>query len=166
MSAIAKTGGDGVAVGPNACVLQADMNTTDLSATMDYDVFQAGDTVIVDQEHLLVTARGTTLYFTRGADGTTPAVHYAGARVRLKGGKEVLSHTFDGATWLSQVCVGGDVEMQYAVTEGGVEERVRITNVNKLGDDWPRVRVKPAAGTILKVIAWTWVPGNVWAEFV
>ena len=163
---IAKTDADGVSVGPNACILMGDLDASADTVTMDYDVFQASSIVIIDQEHVTLSARGLSPVFSRGADGTTPAIHYQGARARLKGGKEVLSHTFDGATWLSQINVGADVEMMYVVEVDGVEFRPRMTTTMRLHDDFPFIRYKPAAGVTIKVKAWTWVPGNVWAEFV
>lgn len=167
MSYIAKTDADGVNVGPNAAVLQADLDASALTCTIDYDVFQAGQTIIIDQEHMLLTARGTTPTFAaRGGDDTDAAVHYSGARVREKNGKTVLSHTFDGSTWLSQINVGADNDIMYEIEIDGVRSRGRsLTVSSSLSDDFPFVRYKPTAGTVIKVIAWCWSVGNVWAEF-
>ena len=163
---IAKTSGDGVFVAANATLLTAALNISDLSASVQYDVIQAGKTAIIDQERLLVTARGTTLTFAaRGAESTTPIAHESGARVRESLGATILSHTFDGATWLSQINIGGDIELMYAIEEAGVRGRARMTSEFVRLNDFPFVRYKPSAGVVMKVVAWTWVGGNVWAEF-
>ena len=163
---IARTDGDGVQSVSNASLLTADLNASDLTASIQYDVFQIGNTIIIDQEHMLLTTRSTTLTFAaRGADSTVAAAHLLGSRVREKLGNTILSHTFDGATWLNQISVGADVEFMYAVEVDGVRSRPRLLSTSLLlHDDFPLPRYKPAAGVVMKVVAWTWVTGNIWAE--
>jgi len=156
---LATTGEDGKLVTQNAENLSGAINSSQVSITFNSDLFDNGDVVVLDQEHILIggdAGGGVYTACTRGYESTTKASHINGTVGFKKGGTEVLSHTFDGSTFLRLIRVAShEKDCTFAIkVDGVIKYRVTCSSYGVLEKVFPIMKT-PAANTVIKVIAWS-----------
>ena len=165
MQSIAATAEDGVLVATNADNLSGGIES-EPTIQVNSDTFDADDVVIIDQERILLGVdAGSGLYTgcTRAHESTDIADHVSGSNVFLKGGKVVLTKTFNGSTMLSRIRVGAmERDAVFALMiDGVIKYRVACSPWSELEKPFPFRPYTPAATTVIKVICWTFAPVNV-----
>ena len=123
-------------------------------------LFGAND-IIIDNEDILV---GSGNAITREQNGTTGAVHKTGAMVRLKGGAEIATFTFDGSQSITGIWAGGNAPGAYQLKFGSSYGPMKFTG--GLGQEvfLPFSGIQPENGDTIKVLAWTnQASMNAWA---
>ena len=106
----------------NATLLEGSLAQGATSLTVADTVFSPGQTVRLGEEKITLGSSSDNLTFTgctRGAGGTTDADHAAGQEVLDSGGTELLSHTFDGSTYLSAVRLSANVQFTAGIEVDG-----------------------------------------------
>ena len=162
---ITSTGPRGLVVAQNATTLAQQLDQASTTMYLAADVFDDSDLVTLGTEDVLITSAGTTCSVTRGQNGTQDVTHVQGANVRSAVGVELASHTFDGATYLSALRCGGEVEAMYAVEINGALKYVALTTPYQLEVFFPLARYQPADQCNIKIYVWSWVPEAVfWAQ--
>jgi hypothetical protein len=165
MQIITQTASRGKVVSRNASILAQGLAQGAGTMYLDSDCFSDNDVVTVGEEDILITSHGTTCSVTRGQNGTSDTAHESGANVRLAVGAELLSHNFDGSTYLSAIRCGGEVEAAYGIEIGGTVKYIALSSPHQLELLFPMSRYQPANGTTIKVLVWSWKPEAVfWAE--
>ncbi len=166
MQSIAATAEDGVLVAANADNLSGGIIASQESLVINNDTFDNDDVVIIDQERILLggsDSAGTYNSNTRAQESTTAILHVTSSNVLLKGGKVVLTKTFDGSTMLSRIRVGAmERDAVFALMiDGVIKYRVACSPWSELEKPFPFRPYTPAATTVIKVICWTFAPVNV-----
>ncbi|RKY24692.1 MAG: hypothetical protein DRP79_07415 [Planctomycetota bacterium] len=165
MQLIAQTGPRGKVIQQNATRLAQALAQGSTTMYIEKDVFSDNDVVTVGEEDILITAHGTTCTVTRAQNGTTDSAHASGANVRLASGAELLSHTFDGSTYLSAIRAGGELEAALGIEIDGTIKYIAATSPYQLELFFPMNRYQPANNTTIRVLAWIWVDEAVlWAQ--
>ena len=165
MQTIAQTSSRGKVVSQNATNLSQALSQGATTMYLEADCFSDNDIVNVGEEDILITSHGTTCTVTRGQNGTSDTDHASGANVRLSTGMELLSHNFDGSTYLSAIRCGGEVEAAFGLEIGGTIKYIALSSPQQLELLFPMTRYQPGNGTTIKVLVWTWQSEAVfWAE--
>lgn len=169
MNIIASTGEDGILVAANADNLSGGIDASQTTLVVNSDTFDAGDVVIIDQERILIgtdAGSGTYTGNARGYESTTGAVHVTSSNVRKKGGTTVLTKTFDGSTQLSLIRANAlERDAVFGIeVDGTMKYLVSLGPYEGLEKSFGSVPWKPASGTVIKVIVWTFAAVNVFAE--
>jgi hypothetical protein len=157
MKLIASTGARGIVVAKNMTRLTGLLNTgvSDISTLLDdTSLWDDGDTITIGLEDITLGSGGSKFTsVTRGANGTTEAVHSAGQIVRHSAGYELLSHTFDGATKLAGIRANANVEARFALEVDSVVYP-ESTTPDSLAVYFPGAPEFPLNGTVIKIYAW------------
>lgn len=172
MNIIESTVGQGIKVARNAGALALAL-ATDTLAMQVLDGDGAAIDLIGDNEYawiegelVQVTTPGTTATIERAkAGGGAADTHDAGAFVRAQTGYELLTHTFTAGTeWLSQIKAVGERKAWFGLSIDGTIKFVEPSTNENPGVFWAWPQYQPAAGTIIKVIVWTTLTRQFWAE--
>jgi len=150
----AKTGPRGVQVQYNMTALAVNLAQGATEMQISADIFANSTVVTIGEEDVTVTARGTTATITRGTNSTSDVYHASGQLVRKVGGEEILSHTFDGSTYLSAIRCGAPCEAFFAIEIDGVIIYAAQQTPYQLELFFPMARYQPANNTVIKVLAW------------
>lgn len=165
MLVIEHTGARGKVVEQNATRLAQELGAGETMMYVEDDIFTAGDIVTVGEEDIRIDTAGATCTVTRGMNSTTDADHPAGGNARLASGRELLSHSFDGATYLSALRCGGEAEAMFALEVAGTVSYVCASTPYQLEVFLPMNRYQPAGGTEVRLLVWSWQTEAVfWAE--
>ncbi len=165
MQTVAQTGARGKVVSHNAANLAQALSLGAATMYLDTDCFSDNDVVTVGEEDILITSHGTTCTVTRGQNGTSDTDHETGANVRLAAGTELLSHSFDGSTYLSAIRCGGESEAAFGIKIDGTIKYIALSSPHQLELMFPMARYQPGNGTTIKVLVWSWQNEAVfWAE--
>ena len=165
MQLVAQTSSRGKVVSQNATRLTAALAQGATTMYIADDIFSNNDVVTVGEEDIKITSAGTTCTVIRAQNGTTDTDHADGSNVRLASGTELLSHSFDGSTYLSAIRCGGEVEAMFAIEIGGTIKYIATSTPYQLEVFFPMSRYQPADSTTIKVLVWSWVEEAVfWAE--
>lgn len=169
MNILASTGEDGTFVSQNADNLSGGINASQTSFVVNADTFNADDVVIIDSERLLVgvdAGGGSYTGCTRAYESTTAASHASSSNVRLKDGTTVLTHTFNGSEQLSLIRANAlERDAVFGIEiDGTVKYLVSLGPYEGLEKSFGSVPWKPASGTVIKVLCWTFADVNVFAE--
>ena len=165
MQTIAQTASRGKVVSQDATNLSQALAQGATTMYLDVDCFSDSDIVTVGEEDILITSHGTTCTVTRGQNGTSDTDHADGANVRLAAATELLSHNFDGSTYLSAIRCGGETEAAFGIEIGGTIKYIALSSPHQLELLFPMARYQPGNGTTIKVLVWSWQPEAVfWAE--
>lgn len=149
----AATGDPGENVDKNATYLSAKLSADGESISLEDSVFSEGDYLIIDSEVVLLGA-GTAI--TRGQKDTTPATHSEGSSVRLWGGTEILSNTFDATEGLSVIRARGDIEAWYGIGIGTTVKYVCQADPERLEIFFPMTQITPENADVVFVTVWHW----------
>lgn len=154
MNVMAETGERGVLVEANATKLTKNLSATALDMFMKWDMFNNGD-VTIDSEDVTLTKNNLNPTIARAANSTTAIKHKTGAMIRKKVGATVLSHTIAGTNKLAGVLAKSN-RVDAII---GLEIDDTLKNIALVNEDYPEAwfglsGYQPAAGTVIKVIAW------------
>lgn len=165
MQTLAQTSSRGKVVARNAANLSQALSQGATTMYLDADCFSDNDVVTVGEEDILITSHGTTCTVSRGQNGTSDNDHAAGANVRLASGTELLSHSFDGSTYLGALRCGGEAEAAFGIEIDGAVKYVALSSPHQLELFFPMARYQPAGSTTIKILVWSWQSEAVfWAE--
>ena len=172
MNIIESTVAPGIKVAANAGELAVALAAGDLTMQL-----LDGDGVAVDLiandgygwiegELVKVSAHGTTATISRGqAGGGAADSHALGAFCREQDGYELLTHTFStGSEWLSQIRAGGDRKAWFGLMVDGTIKYISLSTNEQLEVVWASPQYQPVIGTVIKVIVWTTLARQFWAE--
>lgn len=166
MQVIAATPEDGVYVEQNADNLSGQINASQATITVGTAApFAAADVVSIDQERILLgtdVGDGSYTLCTRGYQSTTKAIHVTSSNVFKEDGETVLTYTFDGSTLLSAIRCGAlERDAVFGLMVDGVlKYRRGMSAYGELDKDFEFRPWTPAAGTIVKVLCWTFADVN------
>jgi len=167
MQIIASTDGRGLYVEKNADNLSGSINDSQTTIVVTQDTFDDGDTVTIDQEDIIIGSGPGPTYTgcTRGANGTTATSHNSSANVLLADGTTLLSHTFNGSTYLSAIRVGcREAVGVFGIKIDGTLKYQWTATLENLEKIFPMVKWLPPNGTVIEIVVWTWSGGNYFAE--
>jgi hypothetical protein len=152
----------------NATLLDGGLAQGVTSLTLAHAVFSPGQSVRIGEERITLGSSGDNLTFTgctRGAGSTTDTDHAAGQEVLAASGTELLSHTFDGSTYLSAVRISANVQFTAGIEQGGVLRYMPRSSHSQMELILPTARYQPAGSTSLRVLAWLRADEAVEADF-
>ena len=172
MNIIESTVAPGIKIAANAGELAVALDTDDLTMQLldgdgvAADVLANNEYGWIEGELIKVTAHGTTATIVREqAGGGAADAHAAGAFCREQDGYELLTHTFTAGTeWLSQIRAGGDRKAWFGLMVDGTIKYISLSTNEQLEVVWAFPQYQPAIGTVIKVIVWTTLARQFWAE--
>jgi len=141
----------------NAARLAASLSQGATYLTVTEAVFSPGQSVRLGEEQITLGSSPDNLTFTgctRGAGGTLDAGHAAGQEVLAAAGAELLSHTFDGSTYLSAVRISANVQFTAGIELNGTLRYMPRSSHSQMELILPTARYQPAGATTLRVLAW------------
>ncbi len=141
----------------NASVLASTLAQGATTVTVVHGVFIPGQGVRVGEEQITLGSSSDNLTFsgcTRGAGGTTDSAHDSGQEVLAASGAELLSHTFDGSTYLSALRLSANVQFTCGIEQDGVLKYMPRSSNSQMELILPTVRYQPAGSTTLRILAW------------
>ena len=141
----------------NASVLAGTLAQGATTVTVVHDIFSPGQDVRIGEEKVTLGSSGDNLTFTgctRGAGGTSDSAHDSGQEVLAASGTELLSHTFDGGTYLSALRVSANVQFTCGIEQDGELRYMPRSSHSQMELILPTVRYQPAASTAFRVLAW------------
>jgi len=141
----------------NATLLVGSLAQGATSLSVAEAVFSPGQNVRLGEEQITLGSSADNLTFTgctRGAGGTTDAGHGAGQEVLTAAGTELLSHTFDGSTYLSAVRISANVQFTAGIELDGTLRYMPRSSHSQMELILPTARYQPAGSTSLRVLAW------------
>lgn len=147
----AATGDPGKNVDKNVTYLSGALASGAVSLAVYDNVFSENDYLIIDAE---VVKLGTYPTIIRGQKSTTPAAHSKDAQVRLWGGTQVLTNTFDATEALSVIRVRGDIEFWCGIGIGTTIKYVCQADPERLEIFFPLTQITPETDDIVFVVVW------------
>ncbi|HUU29389.1 MAG TPA: hypothetical protein VM123_16420 [archaeon] len=166
MQLAAQTGPRGKVVSQNSATLTQALAQGATTMHIAEDIFADNDLVTIGEEDILITSHGTPSTVVRGQNNTQDTNHANGQNVRLSAGTTLLSHSFDGSTYLSAVRCGGEIEALFGLEIDSTIKYIAISTPYQLEVLFPMARYKPANNTVIKVLVWTWAAEAVfWAQY-
>lgn len=141
----------------NATVLASTLAQGATTVAVVDAVFSPGQDVRIGEEQITLGASSDNLTFTactRGAGGTTDSAHGSGQEVLAASGAELLSHSFDGNTYLSALRVSANVQFTCGIEQDGVLKYMPRSSHSQMELILPTVRYQPSASATFRVLAW------------
>ena len=141
----------------NATVLDGQLAQGSSTVTVAHDVFTPGQDIRIGQERITLGTSADNLTFsgcTRAAGGTTDTDHGDSQEVLAWSGAELLSHAFDGDTYLSALRVSANVQFTCGIEMDGVLRYMPRSSHSQMELILPTVRYQPSDTTTMRVLAW------------
>ncbi|MBW7996021.1 MAG: hypothetical protein FVQ81_05490 [Candidatus Glassbacteria bacterium] len=141
----------------NATVLDGALAQGATTVVVAHDVFTAVQSVRIGEEQITLGSTSDNLTFTgctRGAASTTDTDHADGQEVLDADGAELLSHTFDGSTYLSAIRISANVQFTCGIEQDGTLRYMPRSSHSQMELILPTARYQPAGSSILTLLAW------------
>lgn len=168
-----QTGERGEVVSANATYIDEDLDDSETSITLEYDIFDDSDLVTCGEEDITIGTAGTTCTgCTRGVGTTDAATHKDGVPIYKATGFELLSHTFSTGDTLSAIWCYCHIEAMFGIDISGTRKIMLATSPYAPNLFIPMNDYSVGNGVTMKIYAWVFRGANTgalestaWAAF-
>ena len=138
---------------PNMTTLATGIDNSITTVVLSDALFVEAQIVVIGGEQITLGSTGDSLTFTgctRGG-GEGAESHAAGQEASLYGGTVIVTHTFNGTSYLNVYLGSANVEAMFAILVSGVEISRSRTAPDNLDFYKPVARYQPAGTTIIAI---------------